>query len=1341
MDHNTSHELLCDQCGYGVTSVDVRCGECGAPIVTADRHDGSGTSVETPGSADSGPDRFRRRGFLQQLGLASAVGAGLVATGAQTGTAREGNEGGPVVLMGLDSELGAGSSDHGPPHEHAAMVESILADVTNGGEGILVIGASGSDPQAYWEQDIGGNVGESVEFVNGPSAIREQSFEGYAMLGVASSDIELFGRGGLTDAENEALIDRGPDVAEFVNDGGGLLGKSQTGLSNEWVYADPLRVFETRTGLGYSSIDMQPPGEELGLSQDGMSGWCCWHDTFIEFPDIYDVLVLHDDGGSGHGEPAAIGGAQIVLIAEVDLRFRGPAEFSPGEPTEFDLRLRNGGDETPEPVRVEYEVRREGDIEPDDLDLSYYDADADDWQKFPLSEGNSYLVGSISPKEGFPLPEQFDHTTELRATFSVTETYTIEATVVGVGDEEGEYDSGSYTVRPDAQPKIVSADLPPTAIRTNHRVRYGLTIDPAGLSADELDLSSQASLEYRGDFEALASAESTVSERDDGLLDVEFELPAPSELHQDRNVPMEGLLYDISVRGTLGGVKLGSFARTDRLLQGTVTGDEVRFQTASFRSVDTVATIPGQPADREPDLTGTALLARLRGHAEFVNRYYASGMGSMGAKGFDFQVPFSLEESADGWVELDGSWDRYSDGPTRGSAANSIPDNSMDYIDDTLTEAALEFDVDFESWDTALAVNERDLSRPFYAGDIQAVVSDIFGLPVDLGGLIPVEPVDTPTGTIDCVYNPIDRPSWRHEFGHSLGPGNRVGFPDLYEMDELFQSFGDIGNWGLMGHGETITSFCRWLGEEPDSMREGWFDADMNVHVISDQTIELDRLTDTEIGDDMHLVVSPYSYASAQFGYPPIEQRGRLDLFILEERPATIGSGIGQQVDSIEYPESMREWLDDIARRSPEDIPERVQPSPATDANSGFAIYKFGQIDLGPSDVTDTLIDIAQAALDDDLSSELQNFPEAIDELTTLRYLEPESGGENEFSVSSASDSLLEEESATEFTIEGSNELRLHRDAGLLGTGIQYLISALSDVEDAIFGHGGFEVLVPPFDVIAETPDGRRVGTDPETGEVINEIDGAEVCTRGTAREIFVPRGEQVDIRVSTVRTRVGLEEEGLEIPDELTYTERLLIDDDPVINHDEVAMIENRLERRRERTIGETDDEPIVWTDARVDPDRINVDSEGNFVTARLRIPDAYEVDDLVLESVAARTVPAVVDDQYGFVDEPPVETIDGDPYVKVKFDRAAFTEAVDLGEQTVTFSGMFDETIFYGTASVELFEPGSGNQGNGDGAGDNDRGGNGDGNRGDGQDEDDSDAGSGGDDGSERGNGRGST
>lgn len=246
-------------------------------------------------------------------GVAFAVAVAALLLGAGAGpSARAQGAGGPVVLMGIDAEDG-GLGGHGPISVYVDVTDSILAQVTNGGAGILVIGG-GKDPAddvtEFWDE-IGTGTGEAVTYANGATDIAAQSFDGFAMIGVASSEPET-SFGGLTQEENDALAARADDVAAFVNAGGGLLAFSQAGLTNPYAYIGELGTFEVMVELGYDNIEPTAEGLAVGITDD--LDICCWHDVYLQFPDFLQVLALNDDQfDDGFGEAAALGGTQVII--------------------------------------------------------------------------------------------------------------------------------------------------------------------------------------------------------------------------------------------------------------------------------------------------------------------------------------------------------------------------------------------------------------------------------------------------------------------------------------------------------------------------------------------------------------------------------------------------------------------------------------------------------------------------------------------------------------------------------------------------------------------------------------------------------------------------------------------------------------------------------------------------------------------------------------------------------------------------------------------------------------------------------------------------------------------
>ncbi len=214
--------------------------------------------------------------------------------------------GGPVVLMGIDAEDGGGGS-HGPITSYQDVVSSVNGQVTNGGTGILVIGGGKSatdDVTEFWTA-IGTGLGIPVTFVNGAANITSRSFAGFAIIAVVSSSSEV-SSGGLTQAENNALAGRQADVAAFVNGGGGLIGFSQTGLSNPYAYITGLGGFTFATSQSYSNINPTPTGEAVGVTN--ALDVCCWHDSYLTFPSFLQVLATDPSGRA-----AVIGGLGVIV--------------------------------------------------------------------------------------------------------------------------------------------------------------------------------------------------------------------------------------------------------------------------------------------------------------------------------------------------------------------------------------------------------------------------------------------------------------------------------------------------------------------------------------------------------------------------------------------------------------------------------------------------------------------------------------------------------------------------------------------------------------------------------------------------------------------------------------------------------------------------------------------------------------------------------------------------------------------------------------------------------------------------------------------------------------------
>lgn len=220
---------------------------------------------------------------------------------------------GPVVLMGIDAE-DCGPGGHGPISVYTSVVDNgILDNVTNGGTaaqgglGILVMGSKGSGPTAFWNA-IAAGTSQPITHVTGAAAISAQSFNDYAMIAVVGSAAETCS--GLNQTEHNALVARQGDIADFVNNGGGLFGGTQTGLSSPYGYLPDAASFTNRNN-SYTNIEATPDGEALGITDTNLD-LCCWHNTFPTYPAYLSVLATAVNGAVS-GEAAAVGGGNVVL--------------------------------------------------------------------------------------------------------------------------------------------------------------------------------------------------------------------------------------------------------------------------------------------------------------------------------------------------------------------------------------------------------------------------------------------------------------------------------------------------------------------------------------------------------------------------------------------------------------------------------------------------------------------------------------------------------------------------------------------------------------------------------------------------------------------------------------------------------------------------------------------------------------------------------------------------------------------------------------------------------------------------------------------------------------------
>lgn len=231
---------------------------------------------------------------------------------------------GPVILAGHDAD------DHGFESVYASLFDSLLSNVTNGGSGILSIGANVGGDAADWISSVAGlmTVPQPVTFIN-DAAISSTSFSGFAILHVPS-DIDDTS-GGITGAENALLTARAGAVASFVNGGGGLFGLTQGLLVDQYGYITgggglgaitTLRLPPSGllpSGNPYNDVTATLAGNAVGIDNTNLDG-CCWHNVYTAFPSFLDILAVANApaiGDEAFNEEASVIGGQSVILRPI----------------------------------------------------------------------------------------------------------------------------------------------------------------------------------------------------------------------------------------------------------------------------------------------------------------------------------------------------------------------------------------------------------------------------------------------------------------------------------------------------------------------------------------------------------------------------------------------------------------------------------------------------------------------------------------------------------------------------------------------------------------------------------------------------------------------------------------------------------------------------------------------------------------------------------------------------------------------------------------------------------------------------------------------------------------
>ena len=130
-------------------------------------------------------------------------------------------------------------------------------------------------------------------------------------------------------------------------------------------------------------------------------------------------------------DDTSLGLVNYGFTGAIDLTLQGPvANVQVGVATDYSAELTNTGNALTENARVQFSISRTGGIASSDLTLQYFDGNT--YQPITLTACSAGFCGTFGAPSGFSVPAAYDATVNLRATFAVADTYTVNAQLQGV---------------------------------------------------------------------------------------------------------------------------------------------------------------------------------------------------------------------------------------------------------------------------------------------------------------------------------------------------------------------------------------------------------------------------------------------------------------------------------------------------------------------------------------------------------------------------------------------------------------------------------------------------------------------------------------------------------------------------------------------------------------------------------------------------------------------------------------------------------------------------------------------------------------------------------------------
>jgi len=119
----------------------------------------------------------------------------------------------------------------------------------------------------------------------------------------------------------------------------------------------------------------------------------------------------------------------------------------------------------------------------------------------------------------------------------------------------------------------------------------------------------------------------------------------------------------------------------------------------------------------------------------------------------------------------------------------------------------------------------------------------------------------------------------------------------------------------------------------------------------------------------------------------------------------------------------------------------------------------------------------------------------------------------------------------------------------------------------------------------------------------------------------------------------------------------------------------------------------PTIPTSVDVNPDMLNLRSEGLWITCYIELPKRYNAEDIDATTILLNgTISPVLDPKYDFVTNSSECLVDhnedGILERMVKFDRAEVIALLSVGEATLTITGEVNSTPFEGSDTIRVIE-----------------------------------------------------